>query len=203
MIKVLGVLAIAVAMAGCSSAQKVVTTPVTSVTVAGDTTTPAPAIVATSPPATAAPTTRATAPSKKTAHVGDTLAIAATQESPAAQVTLVKIVDPAQSDNQFEGADAGNRLVGVQIRVMVTSGSSSQADPDNDLTLYDTQGQSYSSGYSTLSGCQAFASGLVLSPNEPALGCVSFEVPTTATIARAQFTPSSGFADVTAEWQVP
>jgi hypothetical protein len=155
----------------------------------------------TNPPQTGAPTTAA--PTSKTAHVGDTVSLAATDQSPPATITLVKIVDPAQGADQFTTPGQGKRFVGVQFRIVLGGTQSTQGSPDNDATVYDSQGQSYSSGFGNLMNCQSFASPLTLSPGEPVLGCITYELPTSAKIAKVKFTPASGFAPATAEWQVP
>jgi hypothetical protein len=170
---------------GCSSKATVVTSPVTK--------------------GTGAPTRSATSTTAAVvAHVGNTLSLKSTPESSPAQVTLVKVVDPASGADQFTTPDAGKRFVGVQLRI-VLGGANAASDvfPDNDTTVFDASGQSYSSDVSSLANCQSFATPLTLSPGVPALGCVSFQAPTGTKITRVQFTPASGFASVTAQWQVP
>jgi hypothetical protein len=178
-------------LAACSSSQKVVNTPSATAT--------------TSPSNTSAEATGTTVPKPKVAHVGDTVSLPADrqQQTPPAQLTLVKVVDPAHSANQYETPESGKRFVGVQLRIVVQGSSSVQSVPSNNTTVFDAQGQSYSSTFATLADCQEFASNLVISPNEPVLGCVAFQVPTTAKVTKVKFTPASGFASVTAEWQVP
>src|SRR5262249_47592387 len=141
----------------------------------------------------------------KVAHVGDTVSLPADaqQQTPPAQITLVKVVDPAQGADEFTTPDSGKRFVGVQLRIVLGGTSSTQSVPSNNTTVFDAQGQSYSSTIASLVGCQEFAPNLVISPGEAVLGCVAFQVPTAAKVAKVKFTPASGFASVTAEWKVP
>lgn len=145
-----------------------------------------------------------TASSKSSqAHVGATISLKG-NDGAGADVTLVKIVDPATGADQYTTPDSGKRFVGVQLNIKNTSTSAEQIAPDNDTTLFDSTGQSYSTDLNSLASCQAFAGGGPnLAPGESALGCETFQIPTGATIAKVEFTPSSGFANDTGEWLVP
>jgi hypothetical protein len=180
-------------LAGCSSSS----TPSVNQTPLPTTPTIAP-----TPPPTE-PETTTTVPT--VAHVGDSIALPATSTPvpiPALTITLVKVVDPAQP-GQYVSVDPGMRLVGVQLRILDTDTTPYRSSIGNEVTIGDTQGQAYSPAFKTLSGCQTFPEGLVIAPNEPVLGCVSFQVPTANTIDAVHFTPFAGNGPTTAEWQVP
>ncbi|HET8992122.1 MAG TPA: DUF4352 domain-containing protein [Candidatus Saccharimonadales bacterium] len=142
--------------------------------------------------------------SPSAAHVGATISLTG-QSGSGADVTLVQVLDPATGADQYTTPDAGNRFVGVQLRIKNTSTTAESIAPDNDVTLFDTKGQSYSPDIAdSLANCQGFANGGPnLGPGESALGCETFQIPTTDTVAKVEFTPSSGFANDTGEWLVP
>lgn len=116
-----------------------------------------------------------------------------------ASVTAVRIVDPGQPSNQYETPDSGDRYVGVEFKITNTGSTAFQPAPDSDVTVIDSQAHSYSSTFVDLTGCPSFASSLTLNSGELADGCVTFAVPTGATISKIQFTAQSGG---TAEWTV-
>lgn len=116
-----------------------------------------------------------------------------------ASVTAVRVVDPAQSSNQYETPGSGNRYVGVEFKITNTGSTAFQPEPDSDTTIIDSQAHSYSSKFADLVGCPSFASSLTLTAGEAADGCVTFAIPTGAVISKIQFTAQSGG---TAEWDV-
>ena len=115
-------------------------------------------------------------------------------------VKLVKIVDPAQGADAFTTPESGKRFVGAQFTITNTGTKQLDEDANNDATLVDNQGQGYNADFSDLSGCQAFPTSNKLNPGESSTGCVSFQVPTGASLAKVKFVPSSGFADDSATW---
>ena len=155
-----------------------------------------------------APTKDEATSSKKAAasdaHVGSTLSLK-DQSGYTADVIVVKIIDPAQSTNAYITPEAGKRYVGVQLKITNTSTKATDGYyPNNDVTLVDSKDQAYTSDFADLADCQAFASaGTKLAAGESMLGCVTFQIPETATVAKLKYTPNSGFADNTGVWLVP
>lgn len=142
--------------------------------------------------------------STRTGKVGDTLSLKDVSGN-GMDVTLVKALDnAAPADPSLDAPDAGKRLYAVQLKVMNTSSQTLQEDADVDITLIDSQGQSYDTAFSNVSNCQGFAANALssLAPGDSATGCLVFQVPTSATLAKVKFAPSAGTSSVIGEWTV-
>jgi hypothetical protein len=135
------------------------------------------------------------------AVVGDSLTVE-DQDGIEMTVTLVEVLDPAPPADEFSAPKDGSRFVGVRMRIRNDGPGVLDESPDNDLELIDGKGQRYSTSLDGIEGCQDFPGSVRLREGDEALGCVSFEVPTSEAPVRIQFTPSSGFADDTAEWAI-
>jgi hypothetical protein len=136
------------------------------------------------------------------AHVGAALNLK-DQKGNAETVTLVKVVNPATGKDEFNTPTAGNKFVGVQLSIKNASAAAISPNILAEVTLIDSANQSYNPDFSSLSNCQEFATALSIAPGDTATGCVAFQVPTAATPAKVQYTPSSGFADGTGQWLIP
>ena len=114
-----------------------------------------------------------------------------------ASVTAVRIINPAQSANQYSTPNTGDVYVGIEFKIVNTGGPTFQPSPNSDATLIDTASHSYSSSYAELVGCPSFASSLALTSGDTAEGCVTFQIPAGTALAKVQFTSQAGG---TAEW---
>lgn len=143
-------------------------------------------------------------PQPSAAHVGSTISVK-DQEGNPMDVTVMKIVDPITSGNQYIQPDSGTRYVAVQLKIANTGTNAINDDAANDSTIYDAASQSYSSQVPSLDdSCPEFAdNSFKLAPGSSALGCVGFQIPAATTPAKFQFTPSSGFSSSTGEWLIP
>lgn len=148
-----------------------------------------------------APSTAPTASAQK-AGVGDTINLADTASGENIAVTVVKVVDPDSSTNQFETPPAGDRFESIQFRVMNTGKGTYQDDPLVEITAKDAAGQSMQQEVvtSTAAGAQ-MPSSVNLAVGDVALGFVTFDVPSGDRIAQAQYSISLGFG-TTGEWQI-
>lgn len=148
-----------------------------------------------------APSTAPTASAQK-AGVGDTINLADTASGENIAVTVVKVVDPDSSTNQFETPPAGDRFESIQFRVMNTGKGTYQDDPLVEITAKDAAGQSMQQEVvtSTAAGAQ-MPSSVNLAVGDVALGFVTFDVPSGDKIAQAQYSISLGFG-TTGEWQI-
>ncbi len=155
-------------------------------------------IVASAPTAPVVPTTV-----QPHAHTGGTVVIPSGGFGPPAQVTLLSFVDPASGADQFAVPVAGDRFVGVRLRVTFGGTSPVQENLAGDTSIQDSQGSTYSSTQANLQGCPAFTTGLTLSPGKTATGCVTFDVSAATTITEVMFTPGGQLGNVTAEWDIP
>jgi hypothetical protein len=137
------------------------------------------------------------------AHVGGTVQVPAADPSPPAQVTLVKVVDPAQGADRFAQPVSGGRFVGVQLRITLGGTAPRFLDVNSDTVLDDTSGNLYQPTNANLVNCPAFNLGPTVSPGASVLGCVTFQVGFDARVAAITFTPGGPFSNVSAEWVVP
>lgn len=160
-------------------------------------------IVTTANTPAAPATTAASHPAAAPAKVGSSIVLTGTSSGEKMTVTIVKVTDPAKSNDQFMQPDAGKRLVGVQLR-LVNSGTAAYSDsPTNSAKLIDAQGQQYNTSLfgDTNAGVE-FSGSVNAAPGATALGVVMFEVPDNAKIATFQFGLDSGFARQTGQWQI-
>ncbi len=179
---------LAVVFTACSSDPEVVNTadePAATASQSDTTTTARPA-----PTTTAAP---------RAARVGDALTVKDGDGVPI-EAVLVQVIDPATSSSSFSKPKEGGRFVAVQLRLTNKGTAVIDEFPGNDVKIIDAKGQQYRTTYGSMSGCQDFGGSVKLAPGALALGCIAFEVPSVEQPAKVQFTPSSGFADQTAEW---
>lgn len=141
-------------------------------------------------------------PARKTARLGDAIALTGTGGSKIT-VTLLRVVSPAHATDGFSTPDAGKHFAAVQIKLTNTGSSSYTDSPANGAEVLDAQGQSYSAdiGVPTDAG-PAFANEQVnLAPGSSEVGVLTFQVPDGLTVAKFQFGLDSGFAQ-TGEWTV-
>jgi hypothetical protein len=148
-----------------------------------------------------APSTAPTATAQK-AGVGDTINLADSASGENIAVTLVKVVDPDSSTNEFETPPAGDRFESIQFRIANTGKGTYQDDPLVEITAKDAAGQSMQQDVvtSTAAGAQ-MPSSVNLAAGDSALGFVTFDVPNGDKIAQAQYSISLGFG-TTGEWQI-
>ena len=146
--------------------------------------------------AAASPTT------PKAAKVGDAITLEGNDAGEKVTVTLVQIVDNAQGADEYTKPDAGNRFVAVQFQI-VNSGTAAYNDsPSNGAKAIDTAGQQFDPSFmnDTKAG-PSLPAGTKIAPGGKALGFLTFELPTSSTLASVQFSMNSGFGS-TGEWSV-
>jgi hypothetical protein len=141
-------------------------------------------------------------PSAQKAGVGDTIDLSDGTSGKNIAVTVVKVVDPDSSSNQFETPPGGDRFESVQFRIVNTGQGAFQDDPLADITAKDAAGQTMQLEFvgSTAAGTQ-MPSSVNLAPGDTALGFVTFDVPTGDKIAQAQYSLDLGLG-TTGEWAI-
>ena len=117
-----------------------------------------------------------------------------------ATVTLVRVIDPAQSSNQFETPESGDRYVAAEFKI-VNTGAAFQPEPTSDATAFDSSAHSYSTSFADIANCPSFADNLTLNQGDVADGCVVFQVPASARISKIEYNEQSGGGSGT--WSVP
>ena len=156
--------------------------------------------------ATTASTSKTSSSSKAsstaaTAHVGATVDVGG---SKGLAVTLNQVIDPASGADQYTTADAGNRFVAVDVKIVNNGTAAFSDDANSDVTLIGTDNQSYTADFDSVSECTNFNSGqYTLAPGESSTGCVVFQVPDGVNTAKVQFQTQSGLSQSTGEWLVP
>ena len=136
------------------------------------------------------------------AGVGDTIDLAGMDDGEKIAATVVRVVDPARPKSDIDQPESGQRLVGVQLK-LVNVGSTVYSDsPDNGAVLVDRSGQSFNSDLASTSAGASFPGSVDISPGSTRLGYVVFAVAKSSAIDTFQFTLDSGFAEQTGEWSV-
>lgn len=181
----------ALLLAGCSSAKS---TPTVN-------TEPVKVPAAASSSTTSAPSKAAfTSVAPKSAKVGDTIELSGGDEH--IQITLVKLVDPAKSTDEYRTPKAGNRFVAVQMRIVNVNSKAYSGDPMARTVAKDADGQVFEADFSpaqTEVG-QPMDSGLTLAPGDKALGVLTFEVPSNVKLVTVQYSTHAFSNGKTAQW---
>ncbi|MYW06134.1 DUF4352 domain-containing protein [Streptomyces sp. SID3343] len=195
-----------VALAGCSGdrdggvktqpkAQVVTTTPL-----AEDKSTPAPTgNEQASHPASTKPAPTKPAPPAP-AKVGDTIALQ-DRDGSAVEVTVVQVVDPATSANQFGKPKEGNRWIAIQWRVTNKGSKVVDRTPNFGSNVIDEQGQQFGTTYGETTAGPAFASSVQIPAGSSRLGFVTYEVPEASKIVDIQFGFSGADSDQVGQWR--
>lgn len=162
---------------------------------------------------TPSPSARATSPAKTTPKpsvsefpaVGATLALSGESSGERYQVTLTSVVDPASESDGMGLLPAGQKLVAVNLTVKNVGRGIQQESIDDNVTLIDSAGHTYDGiselGYS-VSQCQTFGGQATLPPGQSESGCVVFQIPSAAVLAKFQYIPDAGFASSLTEWNL-
>jgi hypothetical protein len=109
------------------------------------------------------------------------------------QVTLVKVVDPGQSADQFVTIQRGSRLVGIVFKITALSGSPQGEDANNDCTITGTDGRVYTAGFDSIVGYTNFEVGVVhVAQGESVTGAVTFQLPQYIKVVVVRWVSSDG-----------
>jgi len=116
------------------------------------------------------------------------------------QVTLVKIIDPAQGATSFDTPKNGNHFVGAVFTIKALQGSPKDEDADTDAALVGSDGQTYTADFDSIAGYTDFNYGAIkVAQGDSATGAVTFQVPNGVTITKVQWSPGGGIG-TTVEW---
>ncbi|MFE1318810.1 DUF4352 domain-containing protein [Kitasatospora phosalacinea] len=136
------------------------------------------------------------------AKVSDTISLKGFEKKDTADVTLVKVVDPAESANEFLQPEEGKRYVSVQFRIKATGSAAYTDTPAVGAKLIDAQGQSFDSTFAETKAGPEFPGAVNIAPGESSLGFVTFEIPADAKVDKVQYALNSGFAEQSGQWKV-
>ena len=108
-------------------------------------------------------------------------------------MTLVKVVDPGKSADQFATLQHGNRLVGIVFRITALTGSPQGEDADNDCTVLGTDGRFYTADFDSIVGYTNFEVGVVhVAQGGTVTGAVTFQLPQYIKVAQVRWVASDG-----------
>ncbi|WP_030062028.1 MULTISPECIES: DUF4352 domain-containing protein [Streptomyces] len=139
---------------------------------------------------------------KAPAKVGDTIALKGMDKANTADVTAVKVVDPAQSANEYLTPEAGKRYVAVQFQIKATGTQAYSEAPWGSAKVVDTQGQAYGPSLAETKAGPAFQTPTNIAPGESGKGFVTFEVPSDAKLDKVQFALDNGFSNQVGQWKI-
>lgn len=150
-----------------------------------------------------ATSSQATPSSSQKAGVGDTIDLSDSVNGDNIAVTVVKVVDPDTSTNEFVSPTANSRFESIQFRIVDTGTGSYQDDPLVEISAKDASGQTMQQAIvvSTTAGAQMPPS-VSLAPGDTALGFVTFDVPSGDKIAQVQYSLNLGLTGATGEWHI-
>ncbi len=127
----------------------------------------------------------------RTARVGDSITVEDLDGTPL-EVTLVGIEDPVTSDNQFIQPDAGNRFVGVRLRIRNQGDAPYDDPPSNGAAVVD--GQDVEWDGNVFEAKEPSLGTVTIAPGDSREGWISFEVGT-APLRTFQWATDSGFGN--------
>ncbi|MEU6232585.1 DUF4352 domain-containing protein [Kitasatospora sp. NPDC047058] len=139
---------------------------------------------------------------KAAAKLGDTIALKGMEKSNTADVTAVKLVDPAESANEYFKPADGKRWVAVQFQIKATGAAAYGEAPLNSAKVVDTQGQAYGPTVAETKAGPDFQTPTNIAPGESGKGFITFEVPADAKIDKVQFALDNGFANQVGQWKI-
>ncbi|HSA53600.1 MAG TPA: DUF4352 domain-containing protein [Yinghuangia sp.] len=133
------------------------------------------------------------------ANVGDKIALTG-RDGQKFDVTLVLVVDPAQPRDTYSTPDPGNRLVALQWRVTNTGTVIVDAVPAFSTKLIDEQGQVFELSFGARAVGVEFPTSVQIPPGDSRLGFVTYEIPTSAKVVKAEF--EGGYNEPSGQWRV-
>ncbi|MFJ2191399.1 DUF4352 domain-containing protein [Kitasatospora sp. NPDC087861] len=146
--------------------------------------------------------TKAADAPKAPAKVGDTIALKGMDKGNTADVTTVKVADPAESANEYLKPADGKRYVAVQFQIKATGAQAYSEAPWGSAKVVDAQGQAYGPSLAETKAGPAFQTPTNIAPGETGKGFVTFEVPVDAKLDKVQFALDNGFANQVGQWKI-
>ncbi|TDU74452.1 hypothetical protein [Streptomyces sp. KS 21] len=136
---------------------------------------------------------------------GETIPLSGSEPGQHLDVTLTRVVDPADPGPAPAGSGSGSgsdRLVAVQFRLENTGTAVYQDSPAKSSHLLDSEGQRFTGSNTTTAAGPAFPETVSLAPGGSAFGFVTFRLPNHAALAAVQFALNSGLADDVGHWSL-
>jgi hypothetical protein len=140
----------------------------------------------------------------KKAGLGDAISLTGEKTGDSIAVTLVKVVDPDRTGDQYSTPAAGTRYVSIQLRLKNTGAGSYSDDPQIDVTVKDAKGQTYQPDFAAdqMGAGPQLSSSVDLAAGDVALGTLTFDVPAGEKVVQVVYALNAGMYGNAAEWTV-
>lgn len=141
-------------------------------------------------------------PEPEVASFGDSITLAGQEDGESIRVKLLRVLDPAPL-GEFDTADPGTRVVGIEIQ-LANEGTTTYSDsPGNGAKVISKGDRQFDTTILVGGPCSSdFGSSAKISPGGKRRGCIPFEVSKGVKLKTFQFTLASGFGDETAEFDL-
>jgi hypothetical protein len=117
-------------------------------------------------------------------------------------VTLTKVIDPAQGANPYSNPASGKHFVGVKLRVQNKATTTYQNNANNETTIILSDGKKLHANYNPIANCGNFDNGQIkLKSGAASTGCVTFQVPKKQKVIQVSY-GNTVFPGTTAEWRI-
>ena len=98
---------------------------------------------------------------------------------------------------------AGTRFVAAVFKITDNGTASTSDDANNNATIVGSNDESYSADFDNVSECTNFNDGeYEIASGQSLTGCVVFEIPTSVSVAKIEWSPDGGFGGSFGEWHV-
>ncbi|MCF3120366.1 DUF4352 domain-containing protein [Streptomyces arenae] len=136
------------------------------------------------------------------AQVGDTVSLQGLKRGSRIDATVEDFVDRAKSANAVLEPATGKKWVAARLKLVNKGAKVYEDAPSNGAQVADKTGQRFPATLGEITAGPAMATPVRIPPGEAARGWLTFEVPQDSAVTSVQWTPDSGFAADTGQWQV-
>jgi hypothetical protein len=134
------------------------------------------------------------------AATGSVLVLAGHRAGEKMTISLVKVFRHPRPETSSDAPQKGYRLYAVQFRLDNTGSVAYLGSPPNSAMLVDSVGHSYQSSLDHVTGCRSLPGTENIAVGRSVLGCIVFQVPAKARIAKVWFTVASGVGAQSGQW---
>lgn len=143
------------------------------------------------------------APAGQAAALGEAITLKGMDEGTAASVTVLRVVDPTTSTDDYSKPPAGSRFVAVELQIKNTGTVVHEETPDNCVQIVDDKGYRFEAAIVlSVAAGPTFQTSVTLQPGEQATGHTVFEIPETSKVTQVLFALDSGYGDDSGVWAV-
>lgn len=142
--------------------------------------------------------TQANQAASGTAGLGDSITLQ-TLDGGSIQVTPLSVKDPVSSGNQFITPNAGNRFVGIRVRIRNVGDVLYEDAPSNGAAVVDRDDVEWDASF--MDAVEPALGTLKITPGDARVGWITFEVGNRAKLRMLQFGADSGFGNA-GQWRL-